>query len=93
RAAGLLDEAGCASALGRLAGMPWPGVEPPPLEAVVQQLQHDKKAYAGRVRFVLLEGVGRPRPDCELPDATVREAVARLLADWRRRVHDGGGGG
>jgi 3-dehydroquinate synthase len=49
--------------------------------AVVDAMAHDKKAREGRVRFALLEGIGKPvwgiDPGDELVEAAVARAVAR----------------
>jgi 3-dehydroquinate synthase len=57
-----------------------PGARPPvTAEAVLAATARDKKSRGGRRRWVLLEGMGRPRTGCEVPDATVAEAVAEIL--------------
>ena len=49
--------------------------------AVIDAMAHDKKAREGRVRFALLEGIGKPvwgiDPGDELVEAAVARAVAR----------------
>jgi 3-dehydroquinate synthetase len=45
--------------------------------AVHEALRHDKKARAGRVRFTLLEAIGRPVFGVDIEDELVAEAVAR----------------
>jgi shikimate kinase/3-dehydroquinate synthase len=54
---------------------------PPPLpvEGVLQRLGHDKKAVAGRPRWVLLERRGHPRVGEALPDDAVRSAITEVL--------------
>jgi shikimate kinase/3-dehydroquinate synthase len=51
--------------------------------AVHAALAHDKKRRGGRVRFTLLEAVGRPSVGHEIPDELVAEAVARAIAGSR----------
>ena len=40
----------------------------------------DKKARAGRVRFVLLEEVGMPVFGVDVPDDLIDQAIGRALA-------------
>jgi shikimate kinase / 3-dehydroquinate synthase len=47
--------------------------------AVREALSRDKKARSGRVRFVLLEGVGRPVWGVDIDDALIDEAIARAV--------------
>jgi 3-dehydroquinate synthetase len=47
--------------------------------AVVDKMAHDKKARGGRVRFVLLEAVGRPVWGVDPGDELVEQAVARAV--------------
>ena len=53
-----------------------PGVDP---VAVRQALRRDKKARAGRVRFVLLEAVGRPVWGIDVPDELIDQAIERAI--------------
>jgi shikimate kinase/3-dehydroquinate synthase len=48
--------------------------------AVIDAMAHDKKARGGRVRFVLLEAIGRPVWGIDVPDELVEKAVARAVA-------------
>jgi 3-dehydroquinate synthase len=48
-------------------------------EMVLEAMARDKKASAGRVRFCLLEAVGRPVWGIDPGDDLVREAVARAV--------------
>jgi 3-dehydroquinate synthetase len=48
--------------------------------AVIDAMAHDKKARGGRVRFVLLEAIGRPVWGVDVPDELVEKAVARAVA-------------
>ena len=52
------------------------GVDP---AAVRDALSRDKKARSGRVRFVLLEDVGRPVWGVDVEDALIDEAIARAV--------------
>ncbi|MFN2465378.1 MAG: 3-dehydroquinate synthase [Candidatus Dormibacteria bacterium] len=45
-------------------------------EDILRAMSHDKKSHAGRVRWVLLESLGRATWGHELDDAAVREAIA-----------------
>ncbi len=51
----------------------------PPVEEVLSAMHLDKK-YAGGIRFVLLEDVGRPRVVEDVPEALVREVLVELGA-------------
>jgi len=53
-----------------------PGVDP---AAVRAALARDKKARAGRVRFVLLEAVGTPVWGVDVPDDLIDQAIERAL--------------
>jgi shikimate kinase/3-dehydroquinate synthase len=48
--------------------------------AIIDAMSHDKKARAGRVRFVLLEDVGRPVWGRDPGDDLIEAAVARAVA-------------
>ena len=52
-----------------------PGVEP---GALLSAIQGDKKVAGGRVRWVLLEGVGVPVIQQDVPPAIVEDVVAGL---------------
>jgi shikimate kinase / 3-dehydroquinate synthase len=52
------------------------GVDP---AAVREALSRDKKSSSGRVRFVLLEDVGRPVSGVDVDDALIDEAIARAV--------------
>jgi shikimate kinase/3-dehydroquinate synthase len=54
-----------------------PGLAP---EDVLAAMQHDKKRARGAHRFVLLEAVGRPVRDVEVPEALLAEVVAGAVA-------------
>jgi 3-dehydroquinate synthetase len=47
--------------------------------AVREALRRDKKARSGRVRFVLLEAVGKPVWGVDVDDALIDEAIARAV--------------
>jgi shikimate kinase/3-dehydroquinate synthase len=49
-------------------------------DAVLAAMRHDKKRAHGSHRFVLLEAVGRPVYDAQVPDALLVEAVAAAVA-------------
>ena len=48
--------------------------------AVRTALSRDKKAQGGRVRFVLLEAVGRPVFGVDVPDELIDQAITRATA-------------
>ena len=48
-------------------------------ESVLEAMSRDKKAKAGRVRFALLEAIGKPVFGIDPGDELVREAVSRAL--------------
>ncbi len=48
-------------------------------EDVRVALARDKKARAGRIRFALLERVGKPVHGVDVPDGLIDEAVGRAL--------------
>ena len=48
-------------------------------DAIMAQLTHDKKNMGERPRFVLLEAVGKPLIDQEVPENLIRESVCELL--------------
>jgi 3-dehydroquinate synthase len=47
---------------------------------VLEAMRGDKKVQGGQIKFVLLDGVGRPRWNAVVPDARVQSTVERLLA-------------
>jgi 3-dehydroquinate synthase len=47
---------------------------------VLEAMRTDKKVSGGRVKFVLLDGVGRPRWNCDVAPERTREVVERLVA-------------
>ena len=63
----------------RALGLPLttPGVN---AEAVLQAMRLDKKVEGGRLRFVLLEGVGNPVVRDDVPEELVREVVRGLTS-------------
>ena len=63
----------------RALGLPLsaPGVDP---EAVLGAMRLDKKVERGRMRFVLLEEIGRPVVRDDVPEDLVREVVRGLTA-------------
>ena len=50
--------------------------------AVLAALRKDKKARQGKLRFVLLKGVGRPVVQTP-PEREIREAVRFILGEMR----------
>jgi len=54
----------------------WSGVDRAEVRAA---LSRDKKARSGRVRFVLLEAVGSPVHDVDVPDDLIESAIARAV--------------
>jgi shikimate kinase / 3-dehydroquinate synthase len=53
-----------------------PGLAP---AAVLAAMRHDKKRAAGTHRFVLLEAIGKPVRDVEVPDGLVGEVVSAAV--------------
>ena len=51
------------------------------VEAVMDAIQRDKKVQGGQVRWVLLEGLGRPVLRADVPAALAREVVASLVGE------------
>ncbi|MGA2582261.1 MAG: 3-dehydroquinate synthase, partial [Tepidisphaeraceae bacterium] len=49
-------------------------------DAIIQSMQFDKKVKSGRIRFVLLDGIGRAVIRDDVPASLVREAVESLRA-------------
>jgi 3-dehydroquinate synthase len=49
--------------------------------AVLAHLRQDKKARRGRLRFVLLKGVGRPLVSALVPEVVIRKAVRFVLGE------------
>jgi len=85
---------GEAVALGLLAALRLSGLETTAVEEVLRPepvrvdreaawaaLARDKKTRAGRPRLVLLEGPGKPVTGVELPEAQVRTALDKLIAE------------
>jgi 3-dehydroquinate synthase len=52
------------------------GVDP---AAVREALQRDKKARGGRVRFVLLEAIGKPVWGVDIDDDLIDQAIERAI--------------
>ena len=63
----------------RALGLPLsaPGADP---EAILAAMRLDKKVRGGRMRFVLLEEIGRPVVRDDVPEEIVREVVYGLTA-------------
>ena len=51
----------------------------PPIDDVLRAIRLDKK-YRGGVRFVLLEGLGRPVVVDDVPDREIRSALEQIGA-------------
>ena len=58
------------------AGLPVQGPQELPVERYLELMQVDKKAAGGRIRFVLLEGLGRATLRGDLDLRLVRESIA-----------------
>jgi 3-dehydroquinate synthase len=64
-------------------GLPirFPAGHPAPVvDRVLDHMTRDKKARASRLRWILLEGIGRTRIASDVPMELVRETVERLLS-------------
>ncbi len=57
-----------------------PPLGPMDAGAVIEAMKDDKKVSGGRVRFVLLPEIGKPKWGCELPPERVRAVVDQLLS-------------
>ena len=42
---------------------------------------HDKKAVDGKVKWILMEEIGRVRPVSDVPEATVRKCMQMIISD------------
>ena len=49
------------------------------IDAILTYLKHDKKNFGDQSRFVLLEAVGKPLVDQQVPENLIRESVVELL--------------
>ena len=49
------------------------------IDAIMTYLIHDKKNFGDQIRFVLLEAVGKPFFDQQVPESLIRESVMELL--------------
>ena len=49
------------------------------IDAIMAFLTHDKKNFGEQIRFVLLEAVGKPLIDQQVPENLIRESVMELL--------------
>ena len=77
---GLLSaaELGRIEALVRRAGLPWRIPEDIALDDLVAGMALDKKSHAGKIKFVLCEGIGRTRFQWFSADEIVRELASGL---------------
>ncbi|MBP9719251.1 MAG: 3-dehydroquinate synthase [Candidatus Levybacteria bacterium] len=48
-------------------------------EKAIQQMKKDKKSVGGKIRFVLLEGIGKPKANCIVEESLVDEVLSRVL--------------
>lgn len=80
---GIADEGLCDRLGALLTRLGLPSVldkSPPPIEEILESIRRDKKVRSGRVRFVLLEGVGKPRICDDVSDGEIRAAYDSLIA-------------
>jgi len=47
---------------------------------IINHMIYDKKNIKGKIRFVLLESIGKPRIGCEVNDLLLMEALNFYLA-------------
>jgi 3-dehydroquinate synthase len=81
-ALGSLEAEGLDRVLALLARFPRPqGVSKPSPAALLEVAARDKKALVGKVRFVVLDGVGRARVERSLPPALFSQAAAWASED------------
>jgi 3-dehydroquinate synthase len=71
-------EVGRVRELVRRAGLPIAGPALPP-ERLIELMALDKKAAKGRLRFVVLESIGRARLRADVDDAAVRRAIVAAV--------------
>lgn len=50
------------------------------IASIIELLKHDKKNKNGIIRFVLLEAIGTPKINCEVPNALIHEAFEYYTA-------------
>ncbi len=50
-------------------------------EGMYASIFHDKKAVDGKVKWILMEGVGRVRATSDVPEAAVRKCMRMIIAD------------
>lgn len=50
------------------------------MELLWQAISHDKKSVSGEPRFVLLEGVGKPKIDCRVDKKIINQAFRQLFS-------------
>ena len=80
---GRLDAASAAGALRLLARFPAPParIPPPTREALLAAMSRDKKAVAGNVRFIVLDGLGRAAVVPSLPPDVIEAGINWVLAE------------
>lgn len=71
-------ELGRIEALVRKAGLPWRIPDDIALDDLIAGMALDKKSHAGKIKFVLCEGIGGTRFQWFSPDEIVRELAAGL---------------
>jgi 3-dehydroquinate synthase len=74
---GFLDEASEGEVVETMValGLPVSLDEPVPADEVFEYIAHDKKARGGRLRFVLLDGIGKMVVRDDVPESAVVEAL------------------
>jgi 3-dehydroquinate synthase len=49
------------------------------LQKTLEQMKKDKKSHAGQIRFVLLEGIGKPKANCVVDDSILQDVLSEVL--------------
>ncbi|MEM9681390.1 MAG: 3-dehydroquinate synthase, partial [Bacteroidota bacterium] len=55
-------------------------IEQVDFKPIMELLKYDKKNSHGKIKFVLLEALGRPKIDCEVPDSLILDAFEFYLS-------------
>ncbi len=42
-------------------------------------MKKDKKSYGGEIKFVLLEEIGKPKTNCVVDEAIIRQVLSEVL--------------